>query len=92
MDEVKTLVEINGGGVSARFYYDYHGKNIPWELNGRKSFNRYFDNIKLILKTDSEGYGTYFVEGNGKRLNLGQITSCKLDGNLMRLKCCVGAG
>jgi len=96
-----TLFEMKDVGVKATFYWDAHGKKIPWEHNGKKSFSRYFKNVKLtstkkqvkwkyIDNVIEEEY--WRLEADGNRIDLGEITSYSINGNEIRLKCCVGAG
>lgn len=100
-EKTSTLLDMHDVGVKATFYWDSHGKKIPWEHDGKKSLSRYFKHVRLtstvrqvkwkyIDDVMEEEY--WHLDADGERLDLGEITSYSISGNELRLKCCVGAG
>ena len=56
----KVLFEIKQTSIKGTFYWDSHGKKIPWTYKDKKSFSRKCADVKVIEKKISVMMGAYF--------------------------------
>ena len=81
--------------VSGSFYWDSHGKLVPWEgSNGKKSFWKKDAKVTITKHSYTEwghDWENWTVEVNGKEIN-GSVYSFNYDETSLRLKIVVGWG
>lgn len=90
--------------INGSFYWDVHGRKIPWEgPNGKRSMQIKGKNIEMrrIYQVEKWEYVPTNVEiemwdlyVDGKKVDMGEITSCIIsqDKRVIKLKSCMGFG
>lgn len=93
----EVLFEIKQTSIKGTFYWNRHGKKIPWEYNGKKSFSRKCADVKVIEKKISVNDGEYLFTQwdlylNGEKYPL-DISNYKISEDYkVTVKCEVGSG
>lgn len=102
--EETVLFRLPEATISASFYWDAHGRKIPWEgPNGKKSMRLKGKNIEMrrVYKVEKWEYLPKPIETemwhlyvDGKKVDMGEITSYNIssDRTAVKLKSCMGAG
>ena len=93
----KVLFEIKQTSIKGTFYWDSHGKKIPWTYKDKKSFSRKCADVKVIEEQITINDGEYnFTQWdlylNGVKYDL-DISNYRINssGNVT-VKCEVGSG
>lgn len=95
----KTLFESENINLKINFFWDSHGKMIPWELDGKKSMSRKNASVKIVeVKqtydiTGDSVFTSWVVYVNGSFVS-GDIArySTTQNGTMLNIKSVVGSG